>query len=157
MGIQYSVHWAHEFLQIHLEQLLPEWSVPVVSVLIVLQMSQSVLLDKTPQTELQKQRLRERFIKFGRRFASKLYEIGYLSEIFDPQTGLPLLSEPGQLKLDDVAVVQACLGYQLVDRGGCSILQHPAWGSAVYPSILVSSAHPEIVESVARTIAFSNN
>ena len=119
-------------------------------------MSQAVLLDKTPETEQQKQRLREQFIAFGQRFASKLYEIGYLSEIFDPQTGLPLLSEPGQLKLDDVAVVQACLGYQLIDRGGCSILQHPVWGSAVYPSILVSSARPEILESVAKTIAFNN-
>lgn len=155
MEMQYSVHWAHEFFQTHLEQLLPQWSVPVLSVLVVLQMSQYVLLDKTPETELQKQQLRDQFIHFGRRFAAKLCQMGYLVEVFDPQTGLPLLSEPGQLKLDDVAVVQACLGYQLIDRGGCSTLQHPVWGSAVYPSILVSSAQPEIMESVARAIAFS--
>jgi hypothetical protein len=157
MEMQYSVHWAHQFLQTHLEQLLPDWSVPVLSILVVLQMSQCVLLDKTPETELHKQRLRERFVKFGRMLAGTLCEMGYLAEVFDPQTGLPLLSTPGELKLDDVAVVQACLGYSLTDSGGCSILHHPVWGSAVYPSVLVSSAHPMIIESIAGAVAASSD
>lgn len=157
MEMQYSVHWAHEFLHTHLEQLLPEWSVPVLSVLIVLQMSQLMLLDRTVETENHKQQLRKQFIDFGCAIAFKLREMGHLAEVFDPRTGLPLLSEPGQLRLDDVAVVQACLGYQLTDSGGCSILQHPTWGSAVYPSILISSADPEIVGLVARKIAACPN
>lgn len=157
MEMQYSVHSAHQFLQTHLEQLLPDWSVPVLSILVVLQMSQYVLLDKTPETELHKQHLRKRFVKFGRMLAGTLYEMGYLAEVFDPQTGLPLLSRPGELKLDDVAVVQACLGYSLTDSGGCSILHHPEWGSAVYPSVLVSSAHPTIIESIAGVIAASSD
>lgn len=152
MQIQYSVHWAHDFLHTHLEQLLPDWSVPVLSVLVVLQMSQLILLERTSETETQKQRLRERFIEIGCTVASKLSEVGHLAEVFDPQTGWPLLSKPGQLKLDDTAVVQACLGYQLIDSGGCSVLQHPVWGSAVYPSILISSARPEVIEPIVRQV-----
>lgn len=157
MEMQYSVHSAHQFLHTHLEQLLPEWSVPVLSILVVLQMSHYVLLEKTPETELHKQRLRERFVAFGCTLASTLWEMGYQAEVFDPQTGLPLLSKPGELKLDDVAVVQACLGYSLTDSGGCSVVHHPEWGSAVYPSVVVSSAHPTIIESIAGVVAASSS
>lgn len=156
MSMQYSVHWPNEFLHAHLEHLLPNWSVPVKSVLIVLQKSQFALLNKTFDTEQQKQSLREQFLRFGQIIACKLGELGYLTEVFDPQSGRPLFSPPGQIQLDDVAVVQACLGYPLTQQGGCSILQHPAWGSAVYPSILVSSAHPGIVEPVVKTVASEN-
>ena len=157
MSLQYSVHWPNEFLLAHLEQLLPNWSAPVKSVLVVLQKSKFALLNRTFDTENQKHCLREQFLGFSQVVVRKLVEMGYLTEVFDPQSGLPLFSAPGQLQLDDVAVVQACLGYPLTKRGGCSILQHPSWGSAVYPSILVSSAHPGILEPVVREIVASGN
>jgi len=155
MPVQYSVHWPNKFIHTHLDQLLPSWSMPVASILIVLQKSQCGLLDRTPETEAQKHQLREQFLKFGRSVVSQLYAMGHWAEMFDPQTGWPVLSDPGQLKLDDVAVVQACLGYPLLNSGGCLGIQHPDWGSAVYPSILVSSARPEIVESVASSLCIA--
>jgi hypothetical protein len=155
--MQYSIHLPNEFILTHLDQLLPGWLIPVVSVLVVLQQCQFPLLDKTPEAEQQKHELRKRFINFACKVALKLHEMGYLVDIFDPRTGWPMLSQPGRLKLDDVAVVQASLGYQLSDRGGCMILEHPAWGSSVYPSILVSSAEPTVVEAVASRIAAQPN
>jgi len=153
MHVQYSVHWPNKFIHTHLDLLLPSWLMPVASILVVLQKSECVLLDRTPETEAQKYQLREQFLKFGCTVVSRLCELGHWAEIFDPQTGWPVLSQPGQLKLDDVAVVQACLGYPLINKGGCLGIHHPEWGSAVYPSILVSSAHPEIVESVASDLS----
>jgi hypothetical protein len=149
--MQYFVHRPSPFISNHLDSLLPEWSRPVASVLIVLQPCNCDLLERTDKTEEQKQLLRRQFLQFGRRVARKLQHLGHLADLFDPRTGLPLFSQPGQLWLDDVAVVRACLGYQSVSHCGCSVLIHPVWGNAVYPSTLVSSAAPDLVELVARS------
>ncbi len=77
--------------------------------------------------------------------------MGHLAEVFDPRTGSPLFSQPGSLRLDDVAVVRSCLGYATCDRYGCSVILHPVWGSAVYPSTLLSSAEPHLVRGVLQT------
>ena len=149
--MQYSVHRPSPFISNHLDSLLPEWSRPVASVMIVLQRCDCDLLERTARTEAQKQQLRRQFLRFGRGVARRLQYLGHLADLFDPCTGLPLLSQPGQLWLDDVAVVRACLGYQSTNSCGCSVLIHPVWGNAVYPSTLVSSAAPDLVELVARS------
>ena len=64
-------------------------------------------------------------------------------------------SPPGQLKLDDVAVVNSILGYSISRSGPCSTIVHPTWGRFVYPSTLVSSASPHVVEAVVRSIVTS--
>ena len=54
---------------------------------------------------------------------------------------------------DDVAVVRASLGYPIALQGDCLISLHPDWGSAVYPSILVSSAPPTVLEAIAQLLS----
>lgn len=146
--MQHSVHPPSSFIRTFTNQLLPSWSDSVKSVLIVLQPSDCDLLEQTPITEQKKQRLRQRFLEWGKSTADRLHQMGYAADLFDPRTGLPILSLAGSLRLDDVAVVQSCLGYPTCDRCGCSVILHPTWGSAVYPSILVSSAPPIKVESL---------
>lgn len=148
--MQYSVHAPSQYICRHLGKLLPTWSRPAAAVLVVLQPCSCDLSHKTPSTEDQKRTLRERFLQFGYRVAAQLQQLGHLADIFDPCTGLPLLSQPGQLRLDDVAVAQAVLGYEAVDRHGCSVILHPTWGSSVYPSTLLSSAEPGLVERVSQ-------
>jgi len=125
------------------------------SVLIVLQQCQCVLFERTVDTEISKNQLRQQFIEFGCNITLKLREMGHLADVFDPQTGLPMISPPGQLKLDDVAVARSTLGYGVTDSDPCSMIVHPTWGGAVYPSTLVSSAQPHIVENVVRNIVAS--
>ncbi|MBW4552687.1 MAG: methylmalonic aciduria and homocystinuria type D protein [Aphanocapsa sp. GSE-SYN-MK-11-07L] len=146
--MQWSVHPPNPFLQIHLDQLLPAWVEPVQSILIVLQQANQSLLRRTPATEKEKRRLRQQFIQFGDRLIAQLTSQAYQAELFDPRTGWPLFSQPGTLHLDDIAVVRTTLGYPALPQGGCLIIQHPTWGSAVYPSILVSSASPEVLEQI---------
>jgi len=148
--MQWSVHHPSDFLCRYSGQLLPTWTRPIASVLIVLQPSQFELLERTAQVEAQKNHLRQQFLHFGDRIAGNLKALGHLAEIFDPRTGLPLLSEPGTLVMDDVATVQACLGYEISDRCGCWVILHPTWGCAVYPSTLVSSATPEVLQPVCQ-------
>lgn len=148
---QFSVKPPTAFIAANWQRFLPDWAVPVRSVLIVLQQCDHPLLPRTPVTEGQKQRLRQTFLQRAIAIAEHLRQQGYLAEPFDPQTGLPLQAQPGMLRMDDVAVAATCLGYASHRCHGCSVLVHPAWGHAVYPAILVSSAPPDVLEQIAST------
>ena len=150
--MQYSVHSPPEFIRTNLGQLLPSWSLPVLSVLVVLQLCQIPLFDRTVETELSKNQLRQQFIEFGDNIVLKLRTMGHLADIFDPRTGQPLSSPPGQLRLSDVKVVHSTLGYCINDTGPCSMVVHPIWGTSVYPSTLVSSAPPQVMDDVVGSL-----
>jgi hypothetical protein len=143
-----SVHPPSEFICRHWTCLLPDWSAPVRSILVVLQPVQMELTHRTSETELHKQQLREQFLQFGLQLVETLQALGHSAEVFDPRTGFPLLSQAGLLPLDDVAVVRSSLGYGAMKFGACSTIVHPEWGSAVYPSILMSSAETGTVASL---------
>lgn len=147
-NMQWIVHSPSPFIQQHRHHLLPSWSHPVLSMLIVLQRCQIPLTQHNLATEAVKDRLRQQFLELGNSIASTLHEMSYLADLFDPKTGLPMLSPPGSLTLDDVAVVRATLGYATVNSGKCAIIQHPVWGTCVYPAILMSSAHPDVLAQV---------
>jgi hypothetical protein len=144
--MQYSVHPPSAFICQHSEKLLPDWSDPIRSIVVVLQPADRELTECCPETDHQKQILRSQFLSFGLKVTEILRQQGHFADLFDPKTGLPILSESGSLRLDDVAVVRSTLGYATKAIGNCFTLIHPHWGSAVYPSILMSSASREFVE-----------
>lgn len=150
--MQYSVHPPSEFICQNCEKLLPNWSSPIQSIVVVLQPSQLELVARTPEAEHQKHQLRSRFLNFGFKVARQLQKMGHSVELFDPRTGLPVLSRAGSLRLDDVAVVRSSLGYATTQIGECFTILHPDWGSAVYPSIVMSSADRTLVESVVESV-----
>jgi hypothetical protein len=110
------------------------------------------LLRKSLASEASKNKLRLQFLSFALPVAEYLLLLGHSVELFDPRTGLPLLSSDGSLRLDDVAIAHALLGYPVYSYGGCSVVQHPTWGRAVYPSTLVSSAPPSLLQQIADDI-----
>ncbi len=150
--IQYSAHVPTAFIQAHLAQLLPSWTAPVASVLVVLQRPQVALSYDSPEVEADKDRLRSQFIQLGNAIAHQLRNRGHEAEIFDPRTGFPMRSEPGSLPLDDVAVVHSVLGYRVINVGSCREIIHPQWGEAVYPSTVMSSASPSQMAAIAHQI-----
>jgi len=153
--MQYSTHLPTPFIRRHSKDLLPDWSCQIGSILIALQRPACELITRNHITETQKDLLREAFLEWGRAIALQLRQIGHLADPFDPKTGQPLLSSPGRLWLDDVAITQACLGYSTTQVEGCCVLLHPFWGSAVYPSVILSSAPPELIKGVASSTIWS--
>jgi enamine deaminase RidA (YjgF/YER057c/UK114 family) len=145
--MQYSLHPPSPFISKHCKQLLPEWSQPVRSLLIVIQPSPVPLIPQTAETEACKQALRQKFLAFGLKVAAILQQQGYLADVFDPRSGFPVLSQAGSLRLDDVAVASRCLGYPTALVANCTLVRHPTWGEAVYPSTLVSSAQAEVISA----------
>ncbi len=150
--LQYSVHAPPEFIRTHLDQLLPSWSLPVLSVLVVLQLCQFAFWERTADTEISKNHFRQQFVEFGSGIVLQLGTMGHLADLFEPRTGWPMVSPPGQLRLSDVKVVHSTLGYAINHSGPCAMIVHPTWGRAVYPSTLVSSAPPHVLESLVGSI-----
>ncbi len=146
-----SVHRPSPFVAQNLERVLPGWDLPVLWVVIVLQQAQYELIETTPDIEREKERLREKFMRFGFEVVFSLRDRGYLSNLIDPRTGYPLLSRPGEIPHDDTAVVHALLGFPII-RNQCRVLEHPTWGTAVYPSTLLTSASPKVIKPVLKRV-----
>lgn len=150
--LNYSVHPPSDYVLRHQLRLLPAWPRPIASVLVILQPSQMALLERSPDTEQEKEKLRSHFLELGRAIAQTLQQQGYLAEIFDPRTGRPVFSEQGTLPIDDVAVVRTALGYSTDRCGNCRVILHPTLGTAVYPSTLVSSAPVAVLRAIAQQV-----
>ena len=150
---QISIHFPTRYIRNNCERILPDWKDELkMSVVIVLQQSQFSLVESTPVIEAEKQRLRARFMRFACDVAFNLRDRNYISDLIDPRTGYPLLSRPGQIPHDDTAVVKALLEYPIICNK-CRVLIHPKWGTAVYPSILISVAPQTIIAQTIKTFA----
>jgi hypothetical protein len=151
-SVEYSVHPPTGFLNHHLQQLLPDWTEPVQSLLVLLQQSAMPLLRKTRAVEQEKGQLRQQCLQFGQALADRLQVLGYTTEVFDPCNGLPTRSHPGSVHLDDLALIQAVLGHPRQRQGQCWVMRHPLWGKAVYPSVIVSTAPPSQLDQLIQDI-----
>ncbi|MBW4563694.1 MAG: methylmalonic aciduria and homocystinuria type D protein [Mojavia pulchra JT2-VF2] len=152
-AVQISIHSPSQYICANCERILPDWKQQsFLWVVIVLQQSRYQLLESTAEVEREKERLREKFMRFGCDLAFNLRDRGYLTDLIDPRTGFPLLSHSGVIPHDDTAVVKALLNYPVI-QDKCCVLVHPNWGTAVYPSILISEASPILIESVTKSIA----
>lgn len=127
-------------------EILPDWPLPVAAVAVVLQRSRFPLNAKTPAIETEKARLRAEFLQFGDWMVAQLSDRGNLSDFFEPKTGEPVKSRPGAIACDCVAVTSALLGYATIP-GPCARIEHPRWGTAVYPGIAVSVATPAAMKA----------
>ncbi|MEG4454420.1 methylmalonic aciduria and homocystinuria type D protein [Microcoleus sp. N9_A1] len=157
-AVQMSVHRCSQFIAQNLERVFPDWVLPVTTcrVVVVLQQSRYPLTDTALHIEREKDRLRERFINFGSGVVRNLRDRGFLTDLIDPRTGYPQLSRPGEIAHDDTAVVKALLGLPIV-QNSCSVLEHPSWGSAVYPGILMSSASEQVIKNVLKKVAIQHS
>ncbi|YAF98259.1 MAG: methylmalonic aciduria and homocystinuria type D protein [Nodularia sp. CChRGM 3473] len=152
-AVQISIHLPSQYICANRERILPDWKhQPGLWVVIVLQQSRYQLVKSTVEIEIEKEHLRENFMRFGCDLAFKLRDRGYLTDLIDPRTGYPLLSHPGAIPHNDTAVVKALLNYPVI-KNECCVLVHPIWGAAVYPSVIISEAPPIIIEYFIQEIA----
>lgn len=150
--VQISINQPSPFMVQNLERVIPDWNLPVLWVVVFLQQARYELVESTSHVEREKERLREKFMRFGLDVAFELRDRGLLTDLIDPRTGYPLLSPIGEIPHDDTAVVKTLLGFPIT-HNNCRVLEHPSWGTAVYPSILMSSASPKTIKSVLKKVA----
>ena len=146
---EYSIHPPSPFIAKSWRLLLPHWRTPVLSVLVLLQRSPLMLSQSSLQAESMKQYLRDRAIQLLIPLVEQLRTHEYHATLFDPRTGFPYCAGPPGIPLNDVAVVHAVLGYAYQQYGQCHCIIHPAWGSSVYPTIMLSSTTPTLLKQCA--------
>ncbi len=146
--IQIYIDRPSQFMIDNQRQLLPTWDVSIGYAIVVLQKSRLPLADVNPDVIQEKNYLREQFLRFGCDLIFQLRDCNYKSDLFDPRSGYPLINSRGNLTLNDNAVVNALLGFTITKDNNCSLLTHPQWETAVYPSTIVSTASLEILESM---------
>ncbi|MGK7872144.1 MAG: methylmalonic aciduria and homocystinuria type D protein [Xenococcaceae cyanobacterium] len=153
LKVQISIHEPTEYIKENRQKIIPNWESDPVVVIVVLQQSKHSLTNTGPHIEKEKDRLRKKFIYFGCALTSALNNDEFLADLIDPRNGYPLFTRPGKSIHDDVATASTLLGYTKVPKGECSMLNHPEWGTAVYPSTLISSASPEKIQPFIKEIA----
>ena len=76
------------------------------------------------------------FINFAHDFCTTIQNAGYWSDYIDPCSGLPMITKSCNKVYSEVDGMECCLNYKSYNAGYCKILQHPIWGSAVYPATI---------------------
>jgi len=153
LTVEISIHPASPYVQEHLQELLPNWQDDSLSVIIFLQQAQMSLTEVSGEVEAEKNRLWENFIHWSDQMIDWLGDRSYATDAFDPRTGYPRRSAPGTLSHRDVSAVHAALGYPIEKSGECAVILHPLWGTAVYPSVMISTApRAEIMNAIKRLI-----
>ena len=138
-----------QFILQHQSELLSGWQTPIEQVVLLLQESNISFKGSSREVVAEKDRLRTTFLRFGANLIFALQDRGYKSELFDPRTGYPWLTQPGSMTLDDNAVVTALLNYPAINYKGCSLLNHPRWSERIYPGTIVTTASRSIVEPLS--------
>lgn len=151
--VQVCVASPHKFVLNHQQQLLPGWNKPIANLILLLQQSSISLKKSNLEVAREKDTLRAEFIRFGCRVIFGLQAQGYMSDLFDPRTGHPLLAPQGKLTLNDNAVVKALLNYSVDSYQNCSLLTHPEWGNKVYPSTIATVADQKQTQSWLKKVA----
>ena len=140
-----------QFIQQNQHRLLPTWTVSITHIILILQKSQFPLENSSQEIEEEKDYLRARFLRFGGNLVFQLGDAQYQSDLFDPRNGYPLLSRCGEITLSDTTVVRDLLGFEVIKQQ-CSLLIHPQWGTAIYPSTIVTSAPLEVITQFVEKI-----
>ena len=139
------------FILQHQSELLLGWQTPIELVLF-LQESNISFKGYSQEIVAEKDRLRANFLRFGANLIFALQDRGYKSDLFDPRTGYPWLTQQGKITLDDNAVVKALLEYSATNYNNCSLLNHPIWGDCIYPATIATVAPQNVVEPLSKQL-----
>mmetsp|Transcript_43358 Transcript_43358/g.70353 ORF Transcript_43358/g.70353 Transcript_43358/m.70353 type:complete len:199 (+) Transcript_43358:16-612(+) len=89
---------------------------------------------------VEKDRCLEVFMKWGRKVCERIRSRDCWADISDPCSGLPVFGKNSNYVYSDVDASELLLSYRTIDVGGCRVLSHPSWGTAVYPTTLFTTA-----------------
>ena len=128
-----------DFIQQHWQQLLPHWSNPPQTLLLVCFHSSENLSLENKAVQREKDRLWQAFHHCTQGLSLVAQTQGICLEAICPKTGLAVQAPSPALVFDLVHLFHDRLGFawQRTDQG-CKVFHHPRWGPACYPGLLIS-------------------
>ena len=146
--IEVSVHETRKAFQREVEFVLPGVSLENgLLALATMQRARFDLVQVGDDIEQEKDRLLETFMDFAKGLCDKLIAKGHFADYVDPCSGLPMLTRDANKVFSEVDSAEQLLGYGVMNAGCCKVLLHPAWGSAVYPATIFTTAKAQEVEA----------
>ena len=153
-----SVHLPPKALEYELDMIFPGVEVKKEQVVCILtaQKSKMKLLNWNDETAVEKDLLLERFVKWASSIRNNILESSgngndstYWADWIDPCSGLPANGH-GNKVYGEVDGFELMCNYKTNNAGGCKILLHPSWDSAVYPATIFTNAPTDVVVSSIR-------
>eukprot|EP00003_Mantamonas_plastica_P022519 TRINITY_DN3850_c0_g1_i4.p1 TRINITY_DN3850_c0_g1~~TRINITY_DN3850_c0_g1_i4.p1 ORF type:complete len:178 (+),score=56.47 TRINITY_DN3850_c0_g1_i4:28-561(+) len=94
------------------------------------QQSAADLVDISDETEVERNRMFDNFVKWSGLVMDNLEKTGKWADTTDPMTGYPIRSDRGGMTFNEVeAYSQFFPKYQTLLCGACTIIIHPVWDS----------------------------
>lgn len=143
-GLEYSVHGVSGSLRRDVAAVFPSADATAVLLVPVLQRATVPLEAFGDVQAAEKDRLQARFFAWAAELRDALAAGGHWADATDPATGAALFGDQAAL-YGDVPPIARLLRYPTHDAGGCTILLHPKWRSAVYPASFFTTAPVEVL------------
>lgn len=126
-----------------------------VHVLVTFQPSEHDLLAWTPEAAAEKDRLLENFFALCTALCAAIarLEPAAATDFVDPCSGQPARGQRSAGVYSEVEGGQQLLGYVGDQCAQCVVLKHPAWGAAVYPATLITTASAATVAAALAALA----
>ncbi|CAM9767233.1 unnamed protein product, partial [Chrysoparadoxa australica] len=138
-GVEVSVHTCPRSMIRELQFVFPRVDLEECLAIPTNQKASLDLVNLGDIVELEKDKLLNNFISFGAAICDRLESLGHWADYVDPCSGLPMRTRSNKV-YSEVEGMQLLLRYQVLNAGGCKVLLHPKWGSAVYPATLFTTA-----------------
>lgn len=153
--IEVSVHETRKAFQREIDQVLPGVSLEHgLLAIATMQHARHDLVQVGDDIEVEKDRLLETFMSFAKALCEALIAAGHFADYIDPCSGLAMITREANKVFSEVDSAEQLLGYSVMNAGCCKVLLHPAWGSAVYPATIFTTAKIDdvvrLLESYAR-------
>lgn len=98
----------------------------------------------------EKDALLERFAAWASAVCDELGSGGWWADYVDPCSGLTVRTRGGAV-YPEVDAFETLLKWRTATAGGCKVLSHPRWGTAVYPATLLAAAPlPVLLRAMAK-------
>jgi len=139
-GFEISVHTLPPAFRADLAAVLP--AMPLDGLLLVptAQRARVDLAAWGDEAAREKDALLERFAAWADAVSARLRARGFWADAVDPCSGLARATPHSHAPYPEVDAFETLLRWRTSDAGGCRLLLHPRWGSAVYPATLFARA-----------------
>jgi hypothetical protein len=155
-GVEFSVHELPRAMRRDLALVMPSRDVSRMVAVLAAQRSRVDLTNWGAEAAAEKDLLLERFAAWAGRVLARLAARGFANgDFIDPCSGLPANTRGCTVVWPEVDAFETLQRgrYRALSAGGCRIVAHPEWGTAVYPASLLCEAPLAEIEAACREAA----
>jgi len=91
-------------------------------------------------------------VEWGKLVSKAIRDKGFWADLADPASGYPVLGERGGMAYSDIDGIAVLLPYDQQQVGGCGVVSHPVWHTAVYPATMFTTAPLEVLQDAIQQL-----